>query len=116
MDSTDINHCVHPLIDAFVDELIPIIRQFDDGSWERALAMGMGSASLETAFKERPHFGSGLNAVAPQGIIPVGGGVLVRNKRGDIIGAVGITGDTSDNDTACAVAGIEAAGLVADPG
>ncbi|NNF77905.1 MAG: heme-binding protein [Rhizobiales bacterium] len=90
--------------------------QIANGKAYGALAMGMGSASLETAFKERPHFGSGLNAVAPQGIIPVGGGVLIRNKRGEIIGAVGITGDTSDNDTTCAVAGIEAAGLVADPG
>ena len=81
-----------------------------------ALAMGMGSASLEAAFKERPHFGAGLEAVTPQGIVPVAGGVLIKSKRGDVIGAVGISGDTSDMDQACAVAGIEAAGLEADPG
>lgn len=81
-----------------------------------ALAMGMGSASLEAAFKDRPHFGAGLEAVSPQGIVPVAGGVLVKNKRGDILGAVGISGDTSDKDEASAVAGVEAAGLEADPG
>jgi uncharacterized protein GlcG (DUF336 family) len=44
------------------------------------------------------------------------GGVLIRNEAGDILGAVGISGDTSDNDELCAIAGIEAAGLKADPG
>ncbi len=81
-----------------------------------ALAMGMGSAALENAFKDRPHFGAGLNAVSMQGIVPVAGGVLIRNKRDQIIGAVGITGDTSDNDMAAAVAGVEAAGFQADAG
>lgn len=90
--------------------------QIASGKAFGALAMGMGSASLETAFKDRPHFGAGLHSVAPQGIVPVAGGVLVRNKRGEVIGAVGITGDTSDNDQACAVAGIEAAGFLPDPG
>lgn len=81
-----------------------------------ALALGMGSASVEAAFKDRPHFGAGVNAVSQQGIVPVAGGVLVRNKRGEVIGAVGITGDTSENDQACAEAGIVSAGLLADPG
>jgi uncharacterized protein GlcG (DUF336 family) len=44
------------------------------------------------------------------------GGVLIRNAGGDIVGAVGISGDTSDKDEACAIAGVEAAGLKADPG
>jgi uncharacterized protein GlcG (DUF336 family) len=44
------------------------------------------------------------------------GGVLIRNAGGDIIGAVGISGDTSDKDEACAIAGVDAAGLKADPG
>jgi uncharacterized protein GlcG (DUF336 family) len=46
----------------------------------------------------------------------VPGGVLIRARNGDVIGAVGVTGDTSDNDEACAVAGIEAAGFAADHG
>jgi len=48
--------------------------------------------------------------------VPAAGGVLVRDAGGDILGAVGISGDTSDKDEACAVAGIAAARLVADPG
>ena len=57
-----------------------------------------------------------MNALAKGVLVPVPGGVLVRDKAGTIVGAVGITGDTSDNDEACAVAGIEAIGLVADGG
>ncbi len=49
-------------------------------------------------------------------LVPVPGGVLIRDKNGDVVGAVGISGDTSDNDEAAASAGIAAAGLVADPG
>ncbi len=90
--------------------------QIASGKAYGALGMGMGSAALEVAFKERPHFGAGLNAVSPHGIVPVAGGALVRNRRGEVVGCVGISGDTSDNDMACAVAGIEAAGLVADAG
>ena len=57
-----------------------------------------------------------MNALAGGALVPVPGGVLVRDESGGIVGAVGITGDTSDNDEACAIAGIEAIGLVADPG
>jgi uncharacterized protein GlcG (DUF336 family) len=49
-------------------------------------------------------------------LIPVAGGVLIRDADGEIIGSVGISGDTSDNDETCAIAGIEAAGLIADTG
>jgi uncharacterized protein GlcG (DUF336 family) len=48
--------------------------------------------------------------------VPVPGGVLIRDAAGDIIGAVGISGDTSDKDELCCIAGIEAAGLTADTG
>ena len=49
-------------------------------------------------------------------MIPAAGGVLVRSAGGEILGAVGISGDNSENDEICAVYGIESAGLVADPG
>jgi uncharacterized protein GlcG (DUF336 family) len=49
-------------------------------------------------------------------VVPVPGGVLIRNAAGNVVGAVGISGDSSEKDEACAVAGIEAAGLSADPG
>ena len=62
---------------------------------------------------ERPTFVASLGPVSPHGIIPAAGGVIVAGKDGGPIGAVGITGDTSDNDEACALAGIAAAGLSA---
>lgn len=65
---------------------------------------------------DRPHFFTGLSGVSGGRIVPVPGGVLVKTKSGEIVGAVGITGDTSDNDEAAAIAGVEAAGFIADAG
>ncbi|KQU71619.1 GlcG protein [Aminobacter sp. DSM 101952] len=76
-----------------------------------ALAVGMGSRWLDQVARERPHFIEGLNAVSGGRIVPVPGGVLIRNEQGKLLGAVGITGDTSDNDELAAMSGIEAAGL-----
>jgi uncharacterized protein GlcG (DUF336 family) len=76
-----------------------------------ALAVGMGSRWLDQTAKERPHFMEGLNAVSGGRIVPVPGGVLIRDASGKLLGAVGITGDTSDNDELAAISGIEAAGL-----
>lgn len=81
-----------------------------------ALAVGMGSRWLNNAAIERPHFIDGLNAVSGGRIVPVPGGVLIRAGDGTLLGAVGITGDTSDNDELCAVAGIEATGFAAVAG
>ena len=81
-----------------------------------AVALGAGSRWLNENAQTRPHFVQALNGVAGGGIVPVPGGVLVRSAEGDVIGAVGITGDTSDNDEIAAVAGIEAAGFKADVG
>lgn len=76
-----------------------------------ALAVGMGSRWLDQTARERPHFTDGLNAVSGGRIVPVPGGVLIRTASGELIGAVGITGDASDNDELAAVAGIEVAGF-----
>jgi uncharacterized protein GlcG (DUF336 family) len=57
-----------------------------------------------------------LMAASGGRIVPAPGGVLIRDAAGDIVGAVGISGDTSDRDEACCVAGIAAAGLTADTG
>ena len=79
--------------------------------------MGAGSRWIEENAKTRPHFVQALNGVAGGAIVPVPGGVLIRaGEGGEILGAVGISGDTSDNDEACAVTGIEAAGFSADRG
>ena len=81
-----------------------------------ALAVGVGSRRLEVMARERPHFFTGLSGVSGGRVIPVAGGVLIRDEGSEIIGAVGISGDTSDNDEAAAIAGIEAAGFQADGG
>jgi uncharacterized protein GlcG (DUF336 family) len=80
-----------------------------------ALAMGSGSRSLMKMAAERPNFVAAAMHVADGALVPVPGGVLIRSG-GEIIGAVGVSGDTSDNDEIAAVGGIEAAGLTADPG
>lgn len=81
-----------------------------------AIAVGAGSRWLNAQAAERPHFLEGLSNVSGGRIIAVPGGVLIRARNGEIIGAVGVTGDTSDNDEICAIAGIEAAGFQADGG
>ncbi len=63
-----------------------------------------------------PHFFANLATIFPKGIVTVAGGVLIRDASGTLLGAVGVSGDTSDNDEVCALAGIAAAGLVADTG
>lgn len=78
-----------------------------------ALAVGQGSRWLNETAIERPHFITGLSGVSGGRIVPVPGGVLIRTKKGETVGAVGISGDTSDNDETCAIAAIEAAGYVA---
>ena len=86
------------------------------GKAHGSLAMGMGSRSIGNMAVERPHFVAAVTHVVGGGLVPVPGGVLVRDGSGTLLGAVGVSGDTSDNDEVAAVAGIEAAGLKADPG
>jgi uncharacterized protein GlcG (DUF336 family) len=86
------------------------------GKAHGALAMGLGSRTLGRMAAERPHFVAAVTHAVGGMLVPVAGGVLIRDGAGDVIGAVGISGDTSDNDEAAAVAGIAAVGLKADPG
>jgi uncharacterized protein GlcG (DUF336 family) len=81
--------------------------------------LGMGFGGRE--FARRAAGGGGLFLTALMQasagrIVPAPGGVLIRDAAGETIGAVGISGDTSDKDEACALAGIAAAGLTADTG
>jgi uncharacterized protein GlcG (DUF336 family) len=78
-----------------------------------ALALGVSSRRIAGMAAERPSFVASLGPISPYGMIPAAGGVLVVDANGGVIGAVGITGDTSDNDEACALAGIAEAGLQA---
>jgi uncharacterized protein GlcG (DUF336 family) len=81
-----------------------------------ALAMGMGSRALFQRAQEQAYFVSAANTLAQGALVPVPGGVLIQDGSGALLGAVGVSGDTSDNDEICAVAGIEAAGLKANAG
>jgi len=80
-----------------------------------ALSMGVGSRTLGKRAEERPHFVAAVTHVVGGSLVPVAGGVLIRGDDESIIGAVGVSGDTSDNDEAVALAGLAAAGLTADP-
>jgi len=80
-----------------------------------ALAMGMGSRALFQRAQEQAYFIDAANTLAQGRLVPVPGGVLIQSGS-TLLGAVGVSGDTSDNDEACAVAGIEAAGLKANAG
>ncbi len=75
------------------------------------LGMGFGSRELFERSSKQPMFITALAAVSQGRMVPAPGGVIIRGAGGDIVGAVGISGDTSDNDEICAIAGIEAAGL-----
>jgi uncharacterized protein GlcG (DUF336 family) len=81
-----------------------------------ALGMGFGSRTLAGRVSRSQMFFTALAAASDGRFVPVVGGVLVRDEAGDVVGAVGISGDSSDNDEKCAIAGITAAGLKADPG
>ncbi|MDO9298962.1 heme-binding protein, partial [Bradyrhizobium sp.] len=81
-----------------------------------ALAMGMGSRALFQRAQEQAYFVSAVNTMAQGRLIPVPGGVLIQNGASVLLGAVGVSGDTSDNDEICAIAGIEAVGLKANAG
>jgi len=76
-----------------------------------ALALGVSSRKIADMAAERPAFISAVAELAPQGLVPAAGGVLIVDVNYRIVGAVGITGDTSDNDERCALAGIAATGL-----
>lgn len=80
------------------------------------LGMGLGGRSLARRAEKAPAFYAALVGASGGRVIPVPGGVLIRGSSGDVIGAVGISGDMPDKDEACAVAGIELAGLSADVG
>ncbi|MEM6760825.1 MAG: heme-binding protein [Pseudomonadota bacterium] len=79
-----------------------------------AVMLGMpGSAQMARA-EAQAYFMTAVNGTFGGQVVPVPGGVLVRDRKGNVVAAVGVTGDTSDNDAAAAQAGIEAVGLTAE--
>jgi uncharacterized protein GlcG (DUF336 family) len=80
-----------------------------------ALGMGISSRTIRDRLTERPTFLAALAAASDGRVVPVPGGVLIRAAGGDVLGAVGISGDTSERDEYCAIEGVKAAGLTPDP-
>jgi uncharacterized protein GlcG (DUF336 family) len=80
------------------------------------LGMGLGGREIARRAAKVPAFFSTLSDMTGGRMVPVPGGVLIRTVQGAIVGAVGISGDTSDNDEVCAVQGIKSAGLMPDTG
>lgn len=80
-----------------------------------ALGMGQSSRTLRDRLADRPTFVNALAVASGGRFVPVPGGVLIRDDRDEIVGAVGVSGDTSDKDEYCAIEGVKAAGLRPDP-
>lgn len=85
------------------------------GKARGAIGMGLGSRALFNRAQSQPYFIQAMNNIAGGSLVPVPGGVLIKSD-GEILGAMGITGDTSDMDEACAISAIQAAGFTADGG
>ena len=81
-----------------------------------AIALGKGSRLLALDAQQRPAFIAALNSLGQGGVVPAPGGVLIRDPAGVVLGAIGISGDTSDIDEQCAISAIEGVGLLADAG
>jgi len=120
---------LHPLTVVVLDaggHLVAMKREDKSGILRTEIATGKAWGTLGMGFGGREFarraagggavFLQALMAASGGRIVPAPGGVLIRDASGDIVGSVGISGDTSDKDEACAVAGIEAAGLIADTG
>jgi uncharacterized protein GlcG (DUF336 family) len=106
----------HPLA-VLRDEQASFLRpQIATGKARGCLGMGFGGRELARRAQAMPAFFDAINSLTAGEVIPVAGGVLIRNTEGQMLGAIGISGDTSDNDERCAVQAIDQAGLVADTG
>lgn len=79
-----------------------------------SIMLGMAGRAQMARADQQAYFMAAMNGVFGGNVVPVPGGVLVRDNAGAVIGAVGVTGDTSDNDVIAAIAGIEACGLTAE--
>ena len=79
-----------------------------------SVMLGMAGTAQMARADQQAYFMEAVNGLFGGKVIPVPGGVLVRNKKDHVIGAVGVTGDSSDNDLIAALAGIEATGLTGE--
>jgi uncharacterized protein GlcG (DUF336 family) len=99
------------------DERASLLRpQIASGKAASVLGMGFGGRELAKRAATMPAFFNALSDLAGGNMLPVPGGVLIRNDAGEVLGAIGISGDTSDNDERCALIAVRAARLIADGG
>jgi len=106
----------HPLA-VLRDEGASFLRpEIATGKARGCLGMGFGGRELARRAQAMPAFFAAINSLSGGEVIPVPGGVLIRNAEGELLGALGISGDTSDNDEQCAVQAIAHASLHADTG
>ena len=105
---------------------LKVLKRADDASLLRpdiaigkawgVLGMGFGGRELARRAEKMPAFFIALNAMSDGRMVPLAGGALIRDSAGAIIGAIGMSGDTSDNDEKCVIEGVTGEGLVADTG
>jgi uncharacterized protein GlcG (DUF336 family) len=106
----------HPLA-VLRDEQASFLRpQIATGKARGCLGMGFGGRERARRAQAMPAFFDAINSLTGGEVIPVAGGVLIRSATGQVLGAIGLSGDTSDNDERCALVGIAAVGLQADCG
>lgn len=84
------------------------------GKANAAVMMGIPSSKTMERAEQQPHFAAAMTGVYGGNFVPLSGGVLIKDKKGGIVGAVGVSGDTPENDVLAAGAGVEAAGFIAE--
>ena len=84
------------------------------GKANACVMLGLPGSAIHARAEQQAYFVQAMNGLYGGDFVPVKGGVLVRDAKGNVVGAVGVTGDTSDNDALAACAGVDAAGLVGE--
>ena len=104
----------HPIAFEREDGASPGRFKLAHGKANGCLMLGLPGSAIQARADAQAYFVQAMNGLYDGAFVPVKGGVLVRDAKGHVLGAVGVTGDTSDNDALAAVAGIEAAGFKAE--
>lgn len=111
-----LDSAAHPLA-VLRDEQASFLRpQIATGKARGCLGMGFGGRELARRAEAMPRFFDAINHLTDGEVVPVPGGILLRDGQGRMLGAIGVSGDTSDNDERCALLAIEALGLFGDTG
>ena len=98
------------------DGISPLRFKIAYGKANGAYQMGMGSRALFNRAEQQAYFINSVNNLADGNLVPVPGGVLIRDEENNIIGSIGISGDSSDNDEIAAIEALKTEGFNADPG